>query len=65
MNRFLVGIAFISILVCCCFLTSCQPVKLLMIDSDGIVTYNRHTGQFEMLWEHHSIQRDSVASEPK
>lgn len=31
---------------------SCTGSRLIWCASNGIVTYNRHTGQFEMLWEH-------------
>lgn len=35
-----------------CFLfSSCQSPDFLWCTSSGIVTYNRHTGQFEMIWE--------------
>lgn len=30
---------------------SCQPNKLIWSSSNGVLTYNRHTGQFELLWE--------------
>lgn len=30
---------------------SCASDKLVWSTSSGIVTYNRHTGQFEMLWD--------------
>lgn len=33
------------------FCASCQSPNFLWCTSSGIVTYNRHTGQFEMLWE--------------
>lgn len=33
------------------FFQSCQSPNFLWCTSSGIVTYNRHTGQFEMLWE--------------
>lgn len=32
-------------------LTSCSNPNLMWYTSNGIVSYNRHTGQFEMLWE--------------
>lgn len=32
-------------------LTSCSGSNLMWYTSNGIVSYNRHTGQFEMLWE--------------
>lgn len=35
---------------CFCNL-SCTSPNFLWCTSSGIVTYNRHTGQFEMLWE--------------
>lgn len=31
--------------------SSCTSPNFLWCTSSGIVTYNRHTGQFEMLWE--------------
>lgn len=30
---------------------SCQGSKLVWSTSNGIVTYNRATGQFEMMWD--------------
>lgn len=36
-------------------LTSCAP-KWLVFNSNGIASYNRHTGQFEILWENNSSQ---------
>ena len=33
-------------------ISSCSPSRLFMISGSGIATYNRHTGQFEILWEH-------------
>ena len=57
------------------FLMACQSPNFLWCTSSGIVTYNRHTGQFEMLWEsdrkqvnivHDTIyiQVDSVFTKP-
>lgn len=44
-----------------CFLTSaCSGAKLVWCTSNGIVTYNRHTGQFEMLWENQAKQVEIV-----
>lgn len=39
-------------------LAACSPVRWLVVNSDGILTYNRHTGQLELLWEHHSEKSD-------
>lgn len=36
------------------FFSSCQSPNFLWCTSSGIVTYNRHTGQFELLWENTS-----------
>lgn len=33
----------------CC--EGCQSPAAVWCTSSGIVTYNRHTGQFELLWE--------------
>lgn len=35
--------------------TSCTP-QWLLVNSSGIATYNRHTGQVELLWENQSAQ---------
>ena len=39
-------------------LAACSPVRWLVVNSDGILTYNRHTGQLELLWEHHTEKSD-------
>ncbi len=38
------------------WLESCSGSKLVWSTSNGIVTYNRHTGQFELMWDN-SIQQ--------
>lgn len=45
---FVFGLMIVSGLVA---LTSCSGSNLMWYTSNGIVSYNRHTGQFEMLWE--------------
>lgn len=47
------SVIFALVLGAFCFL-SCQSPNFLWCTSSGIVTYNRHTGQFEMLWENAS-----------
>lgn len=43
------------------FLTSsCQSPNFLWCTSSGIVTYNRHTGQFEMLWENQAERQITI-----
>lgn len=32
-------------------LCSCAPNKFYLVNSEGIFTYNRHTGQIELMWE--------------
>ena len=50
-------------------LASCTPSKYFFLNSEGIVSYNRNTGQFEMLWDAKtgkqtadSIQRNCTCS---
>lgn len=43
----LIGIAVGSMI-----LASCNPARMFMVGTQGIATYNRNTGQFEMLWEY-------------
>lgn len=39
---------------------SCNTPNLVWSTSNGIITYNRHTGQFEMLWENSAQQAVKV-----
>lgn len=43
---------------------SCSPGKLFLWTSNGIMTYNRHSGQFELLWDNNinstKVIRDTV-----
>lgn len=32
-------------------ISACSPARLYLVNSSGIATYNRHTGQLELLWE--------------
>lgn len=43
----LIGIAIVG-----GFVASCCPSRTFMVGTNGIATYNRHTGQFEVLWEY-------------
>lgn len=38
--------------------SGCSGSKLVWSTSNGIVTYNRHTGQFELMWDS-SMSRDN------
>lgn len=35
-------------------LSSCAPARWYLVNSEGILTYNRHTGQLELMWSHQS-----------
>ena len=57
MRKFVLGFVFIGVLV----LYSCSPNRFFLINSEGILTYNRHTGQLEFMWETKSAKGDSVS----
>lgn len=42
-------------------LSSCTPNRFFLINSEGILTYNRHTGQLEFMWQTKSAKGDSVS----
>ena len=44
----------------CFFLMSCTTPNMVWCTSSGIITYNRHTGQFELLWENQQKQVETV-----
>lgn len=48
----LISIVFVTTL------TSCVSPKWFWLSSSGIMTYNRHTGQFEVLWEN-SVKQEN------
>lgn len=56
-SRFLVIFA----LVLCefCF-TSCSSQKLFWSNNNLILTYNRHSGQLEVMWEHNLKQYPNI-----
>lgn len=62
MIRFIYNVFIVTLIVIC--LWSCTPVKMFWVSSEGIVTYNRHTGTFEMMWENscNTTPADSVQS---
>lgn len=39
-------------LITAAMLTACSPVRTFLVSSQGIATYDRQTGKFEILWEH-------------
>lgn len=44
--RLLIGIVLLGSVA-----SSCTPARMFALNTNGIATYNRHTGQFEVLWE--------------
>lgn len=52
------------VLVTICFFVSCANPKWFWCSSNGIFTYNRHTGQMELIWENSAkpanIKQDTV-----
>jgi len=44
----------------CFFFQSCQSPNLVWCTSSGILTYNRGTGQFELMWENVNSRRDTI-----
>lgn len=57
MRKFVLGIVIIGFLG----LSSCTPNRFFLINSEGILTYNRHTGQLEFMWQTKSAKGDSVS----
>lgn len=61
MKRIILVVIFFSFLVC-----SCSSPKWFLVNSSGIMTYNRHTGVLEVLWEWNEkpnpVATDSLAS---
>lgn len=52
----LIKISFVAVTL---LATSCTP-QWLLVNSSGIATYNRNTGQVEVLWENQSAQQTTV-----
>lgn len=46
--------------------SGCSQTRLFLIDHNGVLTYNRNTGQLEIIWEWrerpNGVGRDSVSS---
>ena len=57
MRKFVLGFVLFGVLV----LSSCTPNRFFLINSEGILTYNRHTGQLEFMWQTKSAKGDSVS----
>jgi len=55
-------IGFGLFLVCFSMVTSCSPNKFYLVNSEGIFSYNRHTGQLEFMWESHTQRADTISA---
>ncbi len=53
-------ILILFIFVTCLALCSCYPSRWFMVGTQGIATYNRYTGQFEVLWEYTEHQQKVI-----
>ena len=51
MISFLCKVKVCLAIVSISLMASCTPSKYFFLNSEGIVSYNRNTGQFEMLWD--------------
>lgn len=54
MKNIIVTFVFVLVMLSPMFLESCAPARWYLVNSEGILTYNRHTGQLELMWSHHS-----------
>lgn len=52
--------AFILILVCGAMIQSCAPIRWYLVNSEGIFTYNKHTGQVELMWNTTTAPTDTT-----
>lgn len=61
MKRIFIIIFAVTILT---ILTGCANPRWFWCTSSGIMTYNRHTGQFEVIWENQAkpteVKHDTV-----
>lgn len=54
MKKIVFAYALLAVAVAVTLCTSCAPYRTFFVNSEGILSYNRHTGQLELIWEHHS-----------
>lgn len=46
--------SLVAAIVLAPFLTSCTPHKWFIVNSEGILSYDRNKGTFELLWQNKS-----------
>lgn len=47
MKRISFGLMFVALMS----IVGCAPNRFYLVNSEGIFSYNRHTGQLEFMWE--------------
>lgn len=47
MKRISFGLMFVALMS----IVGCAPNRFFLVNSEGIFSYNRHTGQLEFMWE--------------
>ena len=57
MKRIVLGLILGFAILC----QSCTPSRFYLINSEGILTYNRHTGQLEFMWQSKSAGGDTMS----
>lgn len=57
MKKFVLGFILGFAMLC----QSCTPSRFYLINSEGILTYNRHTGQLEFMWQSKSAGGDTMS----
>ena len=53
-------LTFGFILMCSFMMPSCSPNRFYLVNSEGIFTYNRRTGQLEFMWESKTQRADTI-----
>ena len=53
-------LTFAFCLTCSFLMHSCAPNRFYLVNSEGIFSYNRHTGQLEFMWETKQQPADTI-----
>lgn len=54
MRKFVFVFVLVALVATSMFFSSCTPARWYLVNSEGILTYNRQTGQLELMWSHYS-----------
>lgn len=58
-------IVFICFIFIALFSVSCSPAKIFLVNSEGILTYDRKTGNLEVLWNTKAKAGEAVTDTTK